>query len=156
MPGTIQQGSRGSDVELAQYELCRALFLGGPDDVDGDFGPRTAQAVRDYQSANGLAADGIVGPITWGRMLGQYPEPPQLEKGSQWPHLNRLQDFLNAAQPQANPPLAVDDIFGPKTEQAVKHYQAAHSVPADGIVGYKTWVIHIGAANEMVATVVGV
>ncbi len=156
MPTTIKQGSQGPDVKLAQYELCRTLYLGGPSDVDGVFGPRTNQAVREYQGDHGLAVDGIVGPNTWGTMLAEYPQPPTLGIGSQWPHLNRLQSFLNQAAPPALPPLAVDDIFGPKTEAAVKHYQAAHAVSADGIVGLQTRVIHTGGGNEMVATVVGV
>jgi peptidoglycan hydrolase-like protein with peptidoglycan-binding domain len=156
MPSTIKQGSKGKDVQLAQYELCRSLYLGGPADVDGDFGPHTDAAVREYQSANQLTVDGIVGPHTWTSMLNLFPDPPILAKGSQWPHVNRLQHFLNGAEPPANPHIAEDDIFGPKTESAVKHYQAAHSVPADGIVGYKTWVVHVGAANAMVASVVGV
>jgi peptidoglycan hydrolase-like protein with peptidoglycan-binding domain len=136
--------------------MCRRQLLGGPPDVDGDFGPHTEQAVRDYQSGEHIAVDGIVGPVTWSHMLGEYPEPPILENGSQWPHVNRLQDFLNHAQPPANPQLVVDDIFGAKTENAVKGYQSAHQVPADGVVGYKTWVIHIGALGAMVADEVGV
>lgn len=38
--------------------------------VDGDFGPVTRQKVRDWQSANGLRTDGLVGPKTWAAMFG--------------------------------------------------------------------------------------
>lgn len=38
---------------------------------DGAFGPQTAQSVRDYQEANGLLVDGIVGPETWGSLFSK-------------------------------------------------------------------------------------
>lgn len=37
--------------------------------VDEHFGPATANAVRSFQSANGLAVDGSVGPVTWSHLL---------------------------------------------------------------------------------------
>jgi putative chitinase len=36
--------------------------------------------------------------------------------------------------------------FGPKTEQAVKEFQTKHGLPADGIVGPKTWEMIVGNA----------
>ncbi len=39
--------------------------------ADGIFGNNTAQAVRDFQTANGLAMDGIVGPETWPALFGK-------------------------------------------------------------------------------------
>ncbi|MBI5515778.1 MAG: peptidoglycan-binding protein [Deltaproteobacteria bacterium] len=58
----IQYGDEGSTVR----ELQQALVDNGYDiDVDGDFGPATDAAVKDFQSSNGLDADGVVGPNTW-------------------------------------------------------------------------------------------
>lgn len=37
--------------------------------VDGDFGPKTEAAVKEYQGSNRLYIDGIVGPKTWGSMF---------------------------------------------------------------------------------------
>lgn len=56
----LQRGSKGEDVKKVQN------FLGIT--ADGDFGPNTEAAVREYQSENGLNVDGIVGPQTWASM----------------------------------------------------------------------------------------
>lgn len=36
---------------------------------DGDFGPVTERAVKAWQKRHGLTVDGVVGPVTWGRMF---------------------------------------------------------------------------------------
>ena len=47
-----------------QQALKRAGYYNGT--VDGKIGPATRSAIRDFQSANGLQADGICGKKTWG------------------------------------------------------------------------------------------
>ena len=39
-------------------------------EADGKFGPKTEKAVKQWQQARGLAADGQVGILTWKKMLG--------------------------------------------------------------------------------------
>lgn len=56
---TVSRGDRGDAVRAAQ-----SLF-GGRLAIDGDFGPVTEAAVRDFQSMFAPTADGIVGPVTW-------------------------------------------------------------------------------------------
>lgn len=60
-------GSKGADVFQLQRKLKEKGFDPGP--VDGDFGPMTLQAVYSFQASNGLVVDGIVGPVTWSRLL---------------------------------------------------------------------------------------
>ncbi len=63
----VQSGDAGGYVKAAQRLLNR---FGYGLTVDGSFGPRTRDAVRSFQSAKGLAVDGIVGPITWQTLAG--------------------------------------------------------------------------------------
>ena len=59
----LRDGSSGEAVSRLQRALTAAL--GRTVDIDGQFGPNTEQAVRDYQSQVELDADGIVGSNTW-------------------------------------------------------------------------------------------
>jgi peptidoglycan hydrolase-like protein with peptidoglycan-binding domain len=66
-PPTVQQGSSGQAVKLAQRLLTDYGYEPGP--VDGVFGTKTKNAVKQLQKDFGLTVDGIVGPKTWA-MLG--------------------------------------------------------------------------------------
>ncbi|WP_218160270.1 peptidoglycan-binding domain-containing protein [Amycolatopsis marina] len=59
----VQDGSTGSAVSRVQRSLNAATNAGL--DVDGQFGPKTTTAVKNYQSSRKLGSDGIVGPNTW-------------------------------------------------------------------------------------------
>jgi peptidoglycan hydrolase-like protein with peptidoglycan-binding domain len=58
----ISQGSSGSVVRVLQQLLN---FKGFSLKVDGEFGSRTHEAVKDFQSINRLPVDGIVDTQTW-------------------------------------------------------------------------------------------
>jgi len=66
-PSTIQNGSSGYEVALAQSCLNEIANAGLT--VDGAFGPGTKAKVQAFQTANGLTADGIVGPNTWSKIF---------------------------------------------------------------------------------------
>jgi putative chitinase len=57
----LKVGSSGDDVKKLQSKLGLA--------ADGSFGPATEKAVKAWQAANGLTADGIVGDGTWSKMF---------------------------------------------------------------------------------------
>ena len=53
----LRKGCKGNDVKLLQQKLNLM--------ADGVFGTLTDEAVREFQKANGLTADGVVGSKTW-------------------------------------------------------------------------------------------
>ncbi|MFB9908245.1 peptidoglycan-binding protein [Allokutzneria oryzae] len=59
----VQDGSTGDAVTRVQRALNAAV--GAKLGIDGMFGPNTTAAVKKYQSARGLASDGVVGANTW-------------------------------------------------------------------------------------------
>jgi len=65
--GNLRVGStdREGVTQLQQYLKSLGLYSGN---IDGIFGPQTQNAVRSFQTQQGISADGIVGPITRSRM----------------------------------------------------------------------------------------
>ncbi|MCB2224176.1 MAG: peptidoglycan-binding protein [Actinobacteria bacterium] len=136
----LKVGARGTDVR----QLQQALASGGydPGGVDGVFGPKTAAAVKAFQAARGITADGIVGSESR-RVLSnlletsQYatalsPSGPILRPGDRGSAVREIQAVLEAAGFDPGP---VDGVYGPKTVAAVKAYQQQAGIGVDGKVG---------------------
>ena len=143
MPGSlspwplVRQGDRDHPVRTLQ-DLLRER--GHSVTVDGIFGPRTDAAVRDFQRAKSLIVDGIVGPQTWGALI------VTVRRGSTGDAVRGVQEEFQFRNLSGDPSkgLAVDGIFGPKTDAAVRGFQEAiradvPSMLVDGIVGPMTW-----------------
>ena len=64
----MRNGHRGWDVAALQFLLASRGFNQGG--LDGGFGPGTEAAVRSFQSAAGLAVDGVAGAGTIGALRG--------------------------------------------------------------------------------------
>jgi len=69
----LSRGAEGTEVEELQNLLTQAGF--NPGTPDGDFGPMTESAVRAFQAAEGLPANGIVNEATWS-VLAERAESP--------------------------------------------------------------------------------
>ena len=65
----LRRGAVGPAAAALQAALQKRNF--DPGEIDGDLGPRTEEALRRFQSARGLAADGICGSGTWSALLGE-------------------------------------------------------------------------------------
>jgi peptidoglycan hydrolase-like protein with peptidoglycan-binding domain len=128
----VKRGDRVFPVRPLQ-QLLRAR--NHPVAVDGIFGPNTESAVKAFQQSRGLAADGIVGPRTWPRLI------VQVKKGSRGDAVRGVQEVMKFHDQSdgEGPPIHVDGIFGPQTDRFVRGFQTAVGTPSDGIVGPITW-----------------
>jgi peptidoglycan hydrolase-like protein with peptidoglycan-binding domain len=128
----LARGSAGDNVKQVQQALNIP--------ADGFYGPQTEQAVKDFQTKHGLQVDGVCGPLTRAKLFPEEPEKKESESVSQNRTLSRgaVGDAVKELQ-QALGITPVDGFFGPRTEHAVRAYQAAQQLPVDGIVGPRTW-----------------
>jgi hypothetical protein len=133
----LRRGDEGEPVQSVQY-LLRAH--GHRLTVDGIFGRHTKAAVRAFQRARGLTVDGVVGQQSWQGLI------ITVRRGSTGEAVRAVQDqarFHNLSGDTVRG-LAIDGIFGPRTEKFVHHFQQAlhqddPDVAVDGIVGPITW-----------------
>jgi N-acetylmuramoyl-L-alanine amidase len=136
----IRRGTRGEDVRDVQHRLLGAGLRIEPDELDGTFGASTEEAVRGFQRARGLPADGIMGPDTWGQLVEAgyrlsdrtlYLRSPAFRGDD----VRALQRMLNALGFDAG---KEDGIFGPRSDRAVREFQRNVASRVDGIVGLDT------------------
>jgi len=65
----LKKGDNNENVKLMQQKL-------GIEPAVTNFGPKTEAAVKEWQAKNGLVADGIVGPATWAKIMGESTPIP--------------------------------------------------------------------------------
>src|SRR5690606_381921 len=132
---------------------------------DGSFGPVTYDALRSFQSQQGLTVDGIAGPATWTKLiaLGLVPAknstPPPSGGGSTHPLEQYASQTLRVgsrgaavtALQKALGGLTADGVFGAKTEVKVKEFQRVKELTADGVVVTNVWNALMGKAYTKTA-----
>lgn len=128
----LRNGSQGNFVYLLQFILNQ---YGYNLSVDGIFGTRTLNAVRDFQRNNSLSVDGLVGNNTWKTLL-TLPPYPLLKQNYRGAYVTFLQQLLES---NLYPVGGIDGIFGTRTLNAVRAFQQANGLTVDGIVGNNTW-----------------
>lgn len=92
---------------------------------------------------NATAVSGV--PLSW--------PGDSLQNGSSGEAVRTIQEQLNriAQNYPAIPTIAVDGIYGPRTEEAVRVFQRVFKLPQTGVVDYRTWYkiseIYVGVSR---------
>ena len=162
-PPEMKVGSVSERVRQLQTRLAELGYYSGL--IDGQFYEGTESAVRAFQAANGLTADGIAGEATEKRLWAedavpawQAPATSQpaatatptpapaasaaselngvLRSGSSGEQVTALQKQLIALGYLHG---AADGKYGPATLSAVKTFQQLNGLAVDGETGAKTW-----------------
>ena len=178
-PGVLRRGSYGPEVLVVQTMLNRISQdypaipkIWPPAAV---FDENTETAVQKFQQIFNLTVDGIVGKGTWYKMIylynaitdlselvseGQrfsrvnFQYPGTVSRGQRGEAVSALQYMLSLIGEfyDVIPPVQVDGVYGADTEAAVRAFQQAAGLPADGVAGEQTWVqvyrVFAGLENE--------
>ena len=145
---TLRKNYEGEDVKSVQRRLRELGFYNGS--IDGKYGTGTMEAVRLFQQKNGLTADGLAGANTY-RILysddalpaATTPTPAPtavpdttvtLRKGNTGAAVQQLQNALVELGYKVN----TNGTYNNETASAVKEFQAANGLIADGVAGPNT------------------
>lgn len=131
VPALSSYGSSGDEVTAIQTVLKNKGYYRGS--VDGVYGSATAAAVKKFQADQGLTADGICGTKTL-NALG-LSVSGTLRNGSAGNAVIRVQTKLRSLGYYDG---QIDGLYGSKTEAAVRRFQYAKGLTADGICGVRT------------------
>ena len=70
---SFQRGDDGQEVVAIQKRLLELSY--SINNIDGDFGPETERAVKNFQADKGLEVDGIVGSATYRALMNREMPP---------------------------------------------------------------------------------
>ncbi|TSB48634.1 peptidase [Alkalicoccobacillus porphyridii] len=153
--GILRVGSRGNQVTQLQSQLRSAGFFN--QNPTGYYGNDTREAVRSFQRSKNLTADGIAGPKTFGALNNTGAKAPAptnqtnkntnqaspapssstvLRVGSRGAAVTDLQNQLKSVGVFNQ---NATGYYGNDTRDAVRKFQSANGLTADGIAGPKTF-----------------
>ena len=146
----LKEGSNGAIVKSVQTKLkALGLYSGS---ITGNVGPKTEQAIKDFQRKYNLTVDGVAGPQTIAKIDAVYSQSASssgsssssssssssasgLKLGSSGSGVRDLQtDLTTLGYYWAD----ITGNFGDKTEAAVKLFQKSSGLTQDGVAGKKT------------------
>ena len=141
----------GEDIRAVQNKLNSLGYVAGT--ADGYYGNMTRNAVINFQSKKGLAADGDVGPTTWSALFNTstsggsgYSRILKLTSPLMYGEdIKAVQNRLNSLGYNAG---TADGYYGNGTRTAVINFQTAKGLDADGDVGPTTWNALFNTSNS--------
>ena len=161
---SLRKNSNGENVKTLQTHLKTLGYYNST--LDGSFGPVTESAVKAFQRAYKLDADGWFGPQTckkFNQVMESKSQTDTAEKAvkkfdcpkvslkekAKGEEVKLLQSMLKALGYYTR---QIDGDFGPKTTEAVKAFQKATNHDADGWFGPKTCPDLQRKYNEKIST----
>ena len=158
---TARKGSTGKDARAVQKRLKDLGYYIGV--LDGNFTAACVKVLKDFQTANGLEADGVAGKSTYAVLFSNTalrkgvtpspvpavtPAPGQEESGipveASYETLRRgdnnsdvammQQALINLGYLSGEP----DGNYGTQTQKAVKAFQKSNGLATDGTAGTQT------------------
>lgn len=138
----LSHGSSGANVTQMQNRLISLGYLTGK--ATGKVDSVTEAAILAFQRRNGLNADGVAGPGTLEKMYSSSARSASsssgvigvsLKVGNEGSEVRVLQTKLKSLGYLSG---AVDGSYGTATEEAVKAFQRANGLTADGKAGAGT------------------
>jgi peptidoglycan hydrolase-like protein with peptidoglycan-binding domain len=110
--------------------------------IDGNFGPLTATAIRNFRTRSGLPDQTSIDATTWLALALAAPFP-QLEPGPKEPPMTGppiaiVQKLLNIAVGPAV--IAEDGVYSPETAAQVTRFQSDRGLAASGVIDPVTWL----------------
>ncbi|MGB8858513.1 MAG: peptidoglycan-binding protein [Ilumatobacteraceae bacterium] len=128
-------------VQLQQLLIAAGVTVNGG--ADGDFGPGTETAVKEYQRQHGLTVNGIA-DVPTATALGMLSPDPVLAKGASGDSVRRLQQQLIAVGVTVHG--GADGQYGDGTKRAVAAFQTSKGLSASGSVDAATAAVLANAA----------
>ncbi len=140
----MSYGSQGWNVSVLQEELVNLGYH--PGSVGGQFTHETLNAVKKFQENNGIAVDGIVGPVTERTIASDLTQQydavsgalgsQSITYGDYGPSVVTLQGDLSQLGYQPGP---ADGVFNRQTGQALMAFQQKAGLDVSEIVGPSTY-----------------
>lgn len=159
LPETLPELQRGAGlnspdqmdaVKRLQVALQTNRYFDHNAKLDGVFGTRTEQALKQFQADRDLDTTGTTTPDTWVALLSLPPREKMVRHmpilrfgdGLQYPALiDDVKTLQQALQREGffDRDMAIDGHFDSATQDAVKAFQRSATLVSDGIVGQETW-----------------